>query len=113
MALTALRRLKGFDHVLKVLSAMLRERQHRLVYLANSARVGPRRTDESQTKFTDDIGSAARHYKDGFDHSDDPLIRGVRDGVTGIVDGVGQAATSAVDAMGRKISEWRTKPSDQ
>lgn len=37
----------------------------------------------------------------------------VRDGGTGIVDGVGQAATSAVDAMGRKISEWRTKPRDR
>lgn len=41
-ALTALRRLKGFDQVLKVLSGMLRERQHRLLYLASSARVGPR-----------------------------------------------------------------------
>jgi Zn-dependent protease with chaperone function len=41
-ALTALRRLKGFDQVLKVLSAMLRERQHRLLYLASSAQVGPR-----------------------------------------------------------------------
>ncbi len=29
VALTALRRLKGFDQVLKVLAAMLRERQHR------------------------------------------------------------------------------------
>lgn len=41
-ALTALRRLKGFDQILKLLSGMLRERQHRLLYLANSARVGPR-----------------------------------------------------------------------
>ena len=42
VALTALRRLKGFDQVLKVVAAMLRERQHRLLYLASSARVGPR-----------------------------------------------------------------------
>ena len=42
VALTALRRLKGFDQVLKVLAAMLRERQHRLLYLSSSARVGPR-----------------------------------------------------------------------
>ncbi len=42
VALTALRRLKGFDQVLKVLSAMLRERQHRLLYLASAAKVGPR-----------------------------------------------------------------------
>jgi len=41
-ALTALRRLKGFDQILKVLSGMLRERQHRLLYLASSARVGSR-----------------------------------------------------------------------
>ena len=30
-----------------------------------------------------------------------------KDGLGGIVNGVGQAATSAVDAMGRKITEWR------
>ncbi len=42
VALTTLRRLKGFDQVLKVLAAMLRERQHRLLYLASAARVGPR-----------------------------------------------------------------------
>ena len=41
-ALTALRRLKGFDQILKVLSSMLRERQHRLLYLASAAKVGPR-----------------------------------------------------------------------
>jgi hypothetical protein len=62
---TALRRLRGFDEILKLLSSMLRERQHRLLYLSSSARV------------------------DGLD------------------DGVGQAATSAVDSLGRKISEWR------
>lgn len=72
----------------------------------------PRRADERDAAFTDDAGAAAKHYKDGFDQSDDPLIRGIRDGVGGIVDGVGQAATSAVDAMGRKISDWRRKPGD-
>ncbi len=41
-ALSALRRLKGFDQILKLLSGMLRERQHRLLYLASAARVGPR-----------------------------------------------------------------------
>src|SRR5258708_34321672 len=41
-ALTALRGLKGFDQILNLLSGMLRERQHRLLYLASSARVGPR-----------------------------------------------------------------------
>jgi Zn-dependent protease with chaperone function len=40
--LSALRRLKGFDQILKLLSGMLRERQHRLLYLASAARVGPR-----------------------------------------------------------------------
>ena len=38
---------------------------------------------------------------------EDPLIRGIRDGLAGIVDGVGQAATNAVDSVGRKISGWR------
>src|SRR5258707_1730669 len=41
-ALSALRRLKGFDQVLKLMSGMMRERQHRLLYLASAARVGPR-----------------------------------------------------------------------
>ena len=41
-ALTALRRLKGFDQVLKLVSGLLRERQHRLLYLASSIKVGPR-----------------------------------------------------------------------
>jgi hypothetical protein len=40
-ALTALRRLRGFDEILKLLSFMLRERQHRLLYLSSSARVAP------------------------------------------------------------------------
>jgi len=67
----------------------------------------PRREDDDKAALRDDIGEAARHYRDGFDQSDDPLIRGIRDGLGGIVDGVGQAATSAADSVGRKISEWR------
>ncbi|AKS34191.1 M48 family metallopeptidase [Mycolicibacterium goodii] len=67
----------------------------------------PRREDDDKTAWREDIGEAARHYRDGFDQSDDPLIRGIRDGLGGIVDGVGQAATSAADTVGRKISEWR------
>ena len=39
-----------------------------------------------------------------------PVDRGIRDGLGGIVDGVGQAATSAADSVGRKISEWRRGP---
>ncbi len=70
----------------------------------------PRRADDDGVSFTDDIGEAARHYKDGFDQSDDPLIKGIRDGLGGIVDGVGRAATSAADSLGRKINEWRQKP---
>jgi hypothetical protein len=38
----------------------------------------PRRADEDNTRFGDDIAAAARHYKDGFDQSDDPLTGGVR-----------------------------------
>jgi Zn-dependent protease with chaperone function len=70
----------------------------------------PRRTDDDHASLADDVGQAARHYKDGFDQSDDPLIKGIRDGLGGIVDGVGRAATTAVDSLGRKITEWRLKP---
>ncbi|MHC9296078.1 M48 family metallopeptidase [Mycobacterium sp. LTG2003] len=67
----------------------------------------PRRSDDDKVGWNEDLSAAARHYKDGFDQSNDPLIRGIRDGLGGIVDGVGQAATNAADSMGRKISEWR------
>jgi len=67
----------------------------------------PRREDDDHAALSDDLGEAARHYRDGFDQSDDPLIRGIRDGLGGIVDGVGRAATSAADSLGRKITEWR------
>lgn len=71
----------------------------------------PRRADDDRVGFTADIGEAARHYKEGFDQSNDPLIRGIRDGLGGVVDNVGKAATSAADSMGRKISGWRNNPS--
>jgi Zn-dependent protease with chaperone function len=70
----------------------------------------PRRADDDKATIADDLGEAARHYKDGFDQSDDPLIRGIRDGLGGIVDGVGRAATNAADSLGRKITEWRHGP---
>src|SRR6266540_1197001 len=41
-ALVALRSLSGFDTVLKALSGLLRERQHRLLYLASAVRVDDR-----------------------------------------------------------------------
>lgn len=58
-------------------------------------------------KFADDLGAAARYYRDGFDQSNDPLIKGIRDGFGGIVEGVGRAASNAADSLGRKITEWR------
>ena len=67
----------------------------------------PRRADDAKATFSDDLGEAARHYRDGFDQSDDPLIKGIRDGLGGIVDGVGRAATNVADSVGRKIAEWR------
>jgi Zn-dependent protease with chaperone function len=70
----------------------------------------PRRADDDRATFSHDLGEAARHYKDGFDLSDDPLIKGIRDGVGGIVDGVGRAATNAADSLGRKFTEWRQGP---
>jgi Zn-dependent protease with chaperone function len=70
----------------------------------------PRRADDGDARLHEDIGEAARHYKDGFDQSDDPLIRGIRDGLASVVDGVGQAATSAAESVGRKINEWRRGP---
>lgn len=67
----------------------------------------PRRADDDTAALADDLGEAAKLYKDGFDQSDDPLIKGIRDGLGGIVDGVGRAATTAADSFGRKITEWR------
>jgi hypothetical protein len=67
----------------------------------------PLRADDDKGGWGDDIAAAARHYKDGFDQSDDPLIRGIRDGLGGIIDGVEHAATNAADSVSRKISEWR------
>ena len=55
----------------------------------------PRRADDDNARLRDDIGAAARHYKDNFDLSDDPLIRGIREGLGGIAD------------VGRKINQWR------
>lgn len=51
-ALSALRQLKGFDQILKLMSGMLRERQHRLLYLASAARVGPRSSPTSTRCWT-------------------------------------------------------------
>jgi Zn-dependent protease with chaperone function len=75
----------------------------------------PLRADDDKPGWGDDIAAAARHYKDDFDQSEDPLIRGIRDGLGGIIDGVGQAATNAADSVSRKIAEWRrsSKDSDQ
>jgi len=73
----------------------------------------PRRADDDAARLHDDVGAAARHYKDGFDQSNDPLIRGIRDGLGGIVDGVGQAATTAAETVGRKITEWRRKSDEE
>jgi len=55
----------------------------------------PRRADDANAKLHEDVGEAARHYKDGFDQSDDPLIRGIRDALGGIAD------------VGRRINQWR------
>ncbi|MCW0192699.1 MAG: Zn-dependent protease, partial [Rhodococcus sp.] len=41
-ALVTLRTLRGFDTVLRTLSGLLQERQHRLMYLATSVRVDER-----------------------------------------------------------------------
>src|SRR5262245_18181737 len=71
------------------------------------------RVDDHMVGWTDDMAEAARHYKDGFDQSDDPMIRGIRDGLGTVVDGVGQAATSAADSVGRKIDEWRRGPNSE
>ncbi|MEV0946484.1 M48 family metallopeptidase [Rhodococcus sp. NPDC049939] len=49
-ALVTLRTLKGFDTVFRSLSGLLRERQHRLMYLATSVRV-----DSSQFADLDDL----------------------------------------------------------
>lgn len=72
----------------------------------------PLRADDDSARWSEDAGETARHYRGGFDASEDPLIRGLRDGLTGIIDGVGQAATSAADTVGRKFTQWRYGSTD-
>ncbi|WP_040768127.1 M48 family metallopeptidase [Tsukamurella sp. 1534] len=52
-ALVALRGLKGFDTILKAISALLRERQHRLLYLASGVRVDERQFPELHAMLAD------------------------------------------------------------
>lgn len=52
-ALVALRSLKGFDTVLKAISALLRERQHRLLYLASGVRTDNRQFPELHAMLED------------------------------------------------------------
>jgi Peptidase family M48 len=68
----------------------------------------PLRVDDTSARWSEDANETARHYRGGFDASEDPLIRGLRDGLAGIVDNVGHAATSTADAVGRKIAQWRS-----
>jgi hypothetical protein len=68
----------------------------------------PLRSEDTSARWSEDANETARHYRGGFDASEDPLIRGLRDGLAGIVDGVGHAATSTADAVGRKIAQWRS-----
>lgn len=50
-ALVALRSLSGFDTVLKTLSGLFRERQHRLLYLASAVRVSDKQFPEVNRAF--------------------------------------------------------------
>lgn len=68
----------------------------------------PRREDDDSAKVADDIGAARKAYRDNFDESEDPLIKGIRDGLGGVVDGVGQAASDVAESVNRKFSDWRT-----
>ncbi len=52
-ALTALRSVPGFDQLIRLASAMLRERQYRLAYLASSVRVGPRQFPDLDALLTE------------------------------------------------------------
>ena len=52
-ALTALRSLSGFDAVLKTLSGLLRERQHRLLFLASAVRVDRRQFSDLEDLYLD------------------------------------------------------------
>lgn len=61
----------------------------------------PRRGDDQESTWAEDVSAAARHYRDGFETSEDPLIRGIRDGLGGLVDGVG-----------RRIGGWRNGRED-
>lgn len=61
-ALVTLRSLSGFDTVLKMLSGLLRERQHRLMYLATAVRVS-----ELQFRTIDQLRVDCLHILDSTD----------------------------------------------
>lgn len=68
----------------------------------------PRRADDDSARFADDAGAARKTYRDNFDQSEDPLIKGIREGLGGVVDGVGQAAFDVAENVNRKFSDWRS-----
>lgn len=67
----------------------------------------PRRDDDSNARVADDAGAAAKAYRDNFDESEDPLVRSIRDGLGGFVDGVGQTAFDVAENVNRKFADWR------
>ncbi|WP_374246336.1 M48 family metallopeptidase [Gordonia sp. ABSL49_1] len=68
----------------------------------------PFRDDDATASVSDDAAEAARMYRDNFDESEDPLVKGIRDGLGGVVDAAGQAAFDVAENVNRKFTDWRS-----
>ena len=80
-ALTAMRSVPGFDQLLKLASALLRERQYRLVYLASSVRVGPRQFSDLDALLTEVCGVLDAPERPEFYVYNDPIPNAITLGV--------------------------------
>ena len=80
-ALTALRSVPGFDQLLKLASALLRERQYRLVYLASSVRVGPRQFSDLDALLGEVCGVLDAPERPEFYVYNDPIPNAITLGV--------------------------------
>ncbi|QLY30134.1 M48 family metallopeptidase [Nocardia huaxiensis] len=75
----------------------------------------PHRDTDKNARITDQVKEAARSYKEGFDQSEDPLIRTVRNlgrDMGSAVNSVGQEVGETVAKIGKRFSEWQNQNRD-
>ncbi|OZD72517.1 Zn-dependent protease [Rhodococcus sp. 05-340-1] len=70
----------------------------------------PRRSTDHEARPSEEFRTAARSYKAGFDTSEDPLVRTIRDfgsGFTGAVDAVGNGIGDVASDIKGRFDHWR------